>query len=228
MVHPCRYHKSKYCSSECYRLTKRPNVTMVCPQCGMTFTQWASKTDKCCSRVCADAFKTLPVVKKDSKELLSLLREFVSYDPETGILIWIKKQTGWKASIEPGTIVSFKRKDGYLQLTVRSKKILAHRAAWALHYGEWPKKHLDHINRIKTDNRISNLRLATRSQNHHNKAAKNNTGVSGVYKRKQRFHAQIGHNGKLYHVGSFPSVEEAAKARRRKARELGIEEFLPN
>ena len=180
----------------------------------------------CCSRSCADKFSILPIFDKDSPGLLELLREFLSYNPDTGLLTWIKKQTGRKATIEPGTVVSFLRKDGYLQLTVRSRKILAHRAAWALHYGEWPKKHLDHANGVRSDNRIGNLRLATRSQNQHNRAATNDTGVCGVYRRKNRFIAKITHEHIQYNIGSFLSIEDASDARLQKAKELGIYEFV--
>lgn len=222
-VHPCRYSKSKYCSQACYNATKNPNVSLVCPQCNKQFTQWASKVDVCCSRKCADLMMVLPRFARDSKELLEFAREHLSYNPETGLLIWIKKQPGRKASIEIGTVVSFVRPDGYLQLTLRSRKILAHRVAWALYYGEWPKEQLDHINRIRYDNRIANLRKASHSQNLHNVKARNNTGICGIYERNGRFVVRL----KRKHVGSFANIEEAIKARLQKAIEFGVEEFLP-
>lgn len=226
-VHPCRYNESKYCSQKCYKSLNKPNVTLTCPQCGKIFTQWASKMDVCCSRKCADKMRILPRFVRDSPELLALAKDHLSYNPDTGLLTWIKRQHGRKVTIEPGTIVSWVRPDGYLQLTLRSRKLLAHRVAWAIHYGAWPKKHLDHINRNKTDNRIINLRRATQAENCHNTRTRSETGVLGVYLRKTRYYAHIGHKGKQYYIGSFATVDEAAQARKQKAIELGVAEFLP-
>lgn len=83
---------------------------------------------------------------------------------------------------------------GYLALSVTVNKvsyqILMHRVVWFLHYGKWPSKHLDHINRVKTDNRIRNLRQATVSDNLKNQglSKRNTSGFKGVswsrFKRK--------------------------------------------
>lgn len=74
-------------------------------------------------------------------------------------------------------------RDGYLMLKIKGKKYLAHRLAWFLCYGYFPKSELDHINRIRTDNRIENLREATRMEQIINSKHPINkeTGVRGVY-----------------------------------------------
>lgn len=74
-------------------------------------------------------------------------------------------------------------KDGYLIIKVKSKQFKAHRIAWLLNYGHFPKSELDHINRNKLDNRIENLRESNRSEQNRNKDRKPNkeTGQIGIY-----------------------------------------------
>ncbi len=94
-------------------------------------------------------------------------------------------------------------KDGYLIIKVKGKQFKAHRIAWLLNYGAFPKNEIDHINRNKLDNRIENLRLADRTMQNNNKDLKPNklTGVVGIYidktnglKKKYTFK----HNNKTY------------------------------
>ena len=102
------------------------------------------------------------------------VRELFSYDPETGIITWAKRRFGVKLGSEAGT-----EHKGYKRVKVDSKLIMAHRLAWAIHYGEWPPEELDHVNRIRSDNRISNLREASHSDNMVNRAyPKGRSGVT--------------------------------------------------
>jgi hypothetical protein len=82
----------------------------------------------------------------------------------------------------------------------------------------WPEDQIDHINRIRTDNRISNLREVSHKQNHQNrsKSSHNTSGHSGVswYKQKSRWRAQITHNQKDIHLGLFTNLEDAIAARK--------------
>lgn len=77
-------------------------------------------------------------------------------------------------------------KDGYLIVKVKGKQFKAHRIVWLLHYGKFPEKEIDHINRVRTDNRIENLRECTRTENIHNSYIPINkdTGVRGIYQDK--------------------------------------------
>ena len=104
-------------------------------------------------------------------------------------------------------------KDGYLIVKVKGKQFKAHRIVWLLNYGELPNGEIDHINRNKTDNRIENLRIATREIQNQNKDFKpnKNTNVVGIYidntrglKKKYSFK----HNGKSFR---FYTLEEAIK-----------------
>lgn len=94
----------------------------------------------------------------------------------------------------------------------------AHRVLWALHYGDTPHQQIDHANGVPYDNRISNLRLATRSENAMNKMAscRNTSGAKGVYwrKRTQKWVPRITVSGKEVYLGVFNTFEEAVEARR--------------
>lgn len=74
-------------------------------------------------------------------------------------------------------------KDGYLIIKIKGKQIKAHRLAWFLYYGNFPNNELDHINRNRTDNRITNLREVSRKENLENTTKKINkdTKVIGIY-----------------------------------------------
>ena len=106
---------------------------------------------------------------------------------------------------------------GYLGICIGPKRWQAHRIAWALHYGAWPKDQIDHINGVKTDNRICNLREATNAQNGKNlKLSKaNKTGIAGVCwsERYQNYRAYIKVDHKQKYLGTFKTIESAAKAR---------------
>lgn len=79
-------------------------------------------------------------------------------------------------------------KDGYLIIKIKGKQFKAHRLAFLLYYGYFPKKEIDHINRIRTDNRILNLREVTRLENIKNitKKINKNTGEVGIYLDKTK------------------------------------------
>ncbi len=104
---------------------------------------------------------------------MSYIKEHFHFNADTG-LITRDDRANSNGSLD---------KDGYLILKVKSKQYKAHRIAWFLYYGVFPDKEIDHINRNRTDNRIANLRLATREDNILNSSQKPNdkTGVLGVY-----------------------------------------------
>ena len=106
---------------------------------------------------------------------------------------------------------------GYRVIRINNKLYKAHRLIWILYNGEIPAgMQIDHINQIKDDNRIENLRLATRYQNQHNKLKlRNNTsGYKGVYldKSRNKWRARIAVNKKVNNLGLFDTPEEASIA----------------
>lgn len=123
----------------------------------------------------------------------------LSYDPETGI---ITRRIDMK---EAGGI----NDEGYRRLRLHGLAIKAHHVAWMLFYKEWPPQELDHINRDRADNRIVNLRLATRSINVTNKVFENR----GIRKTASgRWSAQTRLGGKIKHLGTFDTAELASRA----------------
>lgn len=101
-----------------------------------------------------------------------------------------------------------------------SIQILMHRFVLGIPYGD--HRIVDHANGIKTDNRRSNLRVCTKSQNGYNQPQQrhNTTGFKGVTQSKGRFIAQIRHEGKRVHIGSFATPQEAYAAFCMVAKEL--------
>lgn len=106
---------------------------------------------------------------------------------------------------------------GYRVGGIFGKTYAAHRVIWVLVYGEWPSN-IDHINGVKTDNRIENLRDVPQKQNARNCAiSKNNkSGVMGVYwqKNRQTWNACIKVSSKTIHLGAFLDKADAVAARK--------------
>jgi HNH endonuclease/AP2 domain len=140
------------------------------------------------------------------------LRQLLDYDPETGIFRWRIARQGVRVGAAAGSLNG----RGYRQTQIDGQLYPAHRLAWLYVYGEWPTIDIDHINGIQGDNRLANLRLATKSQNRANaRRHKNNTsGYEGVYldRRNGRFLAQIGFNGHRKYLGLFDTPELAHQA----------------
>ncbi len=154
------------------------------------------------------------------------LKELLHYDPETGI--FTRKSKVGKYFV--GSVCGAKQIKGYIQVSVDGGNYLAHRLAWLYVYGNFPKNQIDHINRIKTDNSIKNLRDVDASTNHHNIGLRshNRSGFTGVVKDKRsgKWIVQIIYKNKRYYIGSFNDVNVAALARRKKEQELMQSELL--
>lgn len=142
------------------------------------------------------------------------VRELFNYDPFTGVLAWKKQPRG---RYKPSLVAGYRSKEGYLITSVDNKLRKNHRLAWAVAYGAWPKHEIDHINGDKSDNRIANLRDVAHKENVENLLTANSYSkgrVLGVswHVRIQKFHARIGVNGKLIHLGYYTTPEEAHQA----------------
>lgn len=141
------------------------------------------------------------------------LHELLSYEEDTGIFKWKKNRRGVKTNKNLGSDNGF----GYLRITVLGKSYYAHRLAWMYKYGEFPKYEIDHINGLKNDNRIKNLRDVTSETNAQNKVfAKSNSksqilGVS-FHKKAKKWQAHICVYKQRKYLGLFNNVEDAHKA----------------
>lgn len=150
------------------------------------------------------------------KEASSLVR----YSPESGLFESIN-----------GHKVIVPHHKGYLRIKHGAIDVLAHRLAWFMHYGKQPPPIIDHKNRIKSDNRIENLRAATDSENkcNRNKQKNNKSGHPGVHfiAQKCKWVAYIKKNSKRKHLGAFDSMEEALEVRQL-AEVMVFGDFAPN
>jgi hypothetical protein len=149
------------------------------------------------------------------------LKEVLDYNPDTGVFTW-KKTVNSHAVV--GSVAGNQDSSVYIRITIYKKKYAAHRLAFLYMTGEFPKHLVDHINQIKDDNRWTNLRQATVSQNNINsKKQKNNkSGYRGVYwvKKYQVWRVQIKYKSKYITLGSYTDIKEAAEVYKKKALEL--------
>jgi len=180
---------------------------------------------------------TLAGCLRAGKPDVEILREVVDYDPDTGGFQWKLRpadhfQTDQAAKrwngMHPGSKAGSLSPEGYLTITVARRNLKAHRVAWAIYYGSWPEGFLDHVNGVRSDNRICNLRQASRTENNRNaRLSKANTsGAKGVYwvTRKKRWQARIYVGKRLLSFGHFVEKADAIQAVRA-ARESHHGEF---
>ena len=140
---------------------------------------------------------------------------FLDYDPQTGKFSR-KLKTGPHSY--PGEEITHLNDEGYVVVTMMGARLRAHRIAWAWMTGKWPENDIDHINGDRTDNRFSNLRQATRSQNLQNSGLRptNKTGQTGVHfcHQRKKYVAQIRVNKATFPLGRFQTLEAAIAARK--------------
>lgn len=141
---------------------------------------------------------------------IEYLRSVFDYNKDTGDIFWKIKSGHARPGDKAGFVSS-----GYIQIGHFDKFYLAHRLAWAITYGIWPNQ-IDHINMDRGDNRLSNLREASISENNRNrkKQSNNTSGFKGVTwnKAANKFQAKITTNKKTKSLGYFRSAEEASLA----------------
>ena len=143
---------------------------------------------------------------------LDVIKTLLEYDPLSGLIRWrVDKGGGARKGDIAGGRNSHKKP--YIRIRVNGKGYLAHRIAWAIHYGYWPKQ-IDHINRVQHDNRICNLRQVSGAQNMQNTGPKrtSETGVKGVCLKRGRFVAFNFSKGGSGHIGYFSTLEDAKNA----------------
>jgi hypothetical protein len=149
------------------------------------------------------------------------LRRVLAYDPDTGVLTWKERLC---RSVPAGSVAgAIDPATGYLRIGVFGTVIYAHRIAWALYYGEWPRSILDHRDHCKTNNRIANLRLADNSKNQVNASRKRNaSGYRGVYWHPvcKKWFSSITEDGKTKHLGMFADPAEASAAYKEASRRI--------
>lgn len=142
------------------------------------------------------------------------LKECLHYD--AGFLYWKKSNCN---KIKVGQMAGGKSKSGYRRIHIFGKRYYEHHLVWMYHNGDLPKVQIDHINKIKDDNRIENLRLCpnNHSDNHQNMPIQSNntSGYTGITfdKCRNKWQAQIKINGKNIFLGRYENINDAIVAR---------------
>lgn len=138
------------------------------------------------------------------------LFEALHYDCDTGLMT--SKSRG-RNGLMAGCINGV----GYRVIRIDKRLYAAHRLAWLYQHGCWPTGVIDHVNGIRHDNRLINLRDVPKLQNHQNmKGAQKNSGTgllgASFSERRQHFIAQIAVDGKRRYLGAYPTAELAHQA----------------
>ena len=156
----------------------------------------------------------------------SELRKLLDYDPATGVLTWrvrpvemfpdLRACRSWNSrySVKPAGCINAL---GYSLIGINYHRLLGHRVAWAIHHGRWPEDQIDHINLIRGDNRIANLREADNALNSRNRTLHkcNTSGVAGVSWDRSRglWQAYINNNTGRISLGRFDDMRAAIAVR---------------
>ncbi len=136
--------------------------------------------------------------------LMNRLQELFEY--RDGLLFWRKSRKNW---IKPGQLAGSISSNGYINVRVDGRMMKAHRVIYAYHHGYYPE-FVDHINGVRSDNRIENLRSCTRIQNGQNQKCR--TEKRNTFEKKGRYGVALKVNKKQVHIGYFGSQEEASVA----------------
>lgn len=148
------------------------------------------------------------------------LKHLLEYDPDTGVFRRAVALRGCKIGEVAGAV----HNKGYIKIGVDHRRYFAHRLAWLYVHGTWPPEEVDHINRDCADNRMANLRLASKGQNKWNsrKHIDNAGNRKGAYFNKvlKKWEAKIMKDRKRYYLGLFDTEEQAHAAYVAKAKEL--------
>lgn len=151
------------------------------------------------------------------------LREQLSYDPEAGLFRWLVSRK--RGNVVAGKIAGCFNSKGAIRIGIDGKSYLAHRLAWFYMTRVWPSDQIDHRNLKPADNRWSNLRQATPSQNQAN-TRRHRPGLKGatLHKRTGKYQAQIKRDGFHVYLGLF-DTELAAHQAYARAAETTFGEF---
>lgn len=142
------------------------------------------------------------------------LKEWLTYDPNSGIFIWNKDTHG---KVKKGDIAGHLNGFGYITIKLLQINYRAHRLAFLYMTGHWPEMEVDHINQNKADNRWCNLRDVNRSTNCSNKSVQKNNQLGekniSMDRATGRYWVSITRQGIRKNIGGFMTSKEAIKVR---------------
>jgi hypothetical protein len=166
------------------------------------------------------------------------VRQLLDYDPSTGVLLWKERpESHFRGGANSASAYASMwnsrhagkkagcHKDGYISIGINRRVLKAHRVIWLMVHGEWPDGEIDHINHIRDDNRLENLRVVTRRDNqlNHPLRSNNTSGRVGVRrcKKTNKWVASIGTGPTYEHLGMFVDFDDASAAREKAERRWG-------
>lgn len=142
------------------------------------------------------------------------LKQLLHYEPQMGVFTWRVDRNHLARS---GCVAGSVNSCGYRHIWIDGRQYKASRLAWLYVHGAFPSGLIDHIDRVRTNDRISNLRIASRIENGQNLGVRKNnkSGFVGVswHKRTSKWTAQIAINGRKIYLGLFNTAKEASAAR---------------
>ena len=148
-----------------------------------------------------------------SKITQAELKKILHYDPDTGVFTWVVAA----GCVNAGDIAGGRKQNGYRYIKINGTLYLEHRLVWMFVYGYFPENDIDHINRVRDDNRISNLREVSQQCNSRNTGnpCDNTSGVKGVYfsKTRNKWQASIAVNQRRFFLGRYKNFDDAVLAR---------------
>jgi hypothetical protein len=161
------------------------------------------------------------------------LHKLFDYNPETGVLKWKSSRRGlpYGKGLEAGGLTG----RGYRVVSIDGQRYQATHLIWLFVYGKFPSETVDHINRLPDDNRLSNLRLASQTEQNYNQALRrdNTSGMAGVCFEQSRANrhkapwvARFWEEGKRIHLGCFWQKEDAIAARKRAEQQSNSSQFF--
>lgn len=158
----------------------------------------------------------MSVFKPNSELSQERLKEILAYNPETGLFHWKVARGRIYVGMQAGSLTP----EGYVRITIDRHRFMAHTLAWLDMTGEYISRGIDHRDTLRSNNKWTNLRRATQSQNNMNMKVRsdNALGVKCVQKKKgaisQPYFATIKVNGKQRQLGYCSTIEEAAESYR--------------
>ena len=140
------------------------------------------------------------------------LKSILHYNIDTGLFI---RKVSRGGNAVKGRVAGYKDVYGYIVIQINEKRYKAHRLAWFYMEGYWPEYQVDHINRVKSDNRWCNLRHITPSCNNKNRNVSkiSKSGVTGVIRERNKWRVRIKTPDSYKHIGCFDDLDEAVRAR---------------
>jgi hypothetical protein len=158
-------------------------------------------------------------VRRRPRPTRARLRALLHYDRETGEFLWLKRMN---PRVHAGHIAGTLTRDRYRVIAINGRPYRAHRLAWLYMTGQWCSRVIDHRDGDPSNNRWSNLRRATKSQNSANRRIPRNNawGLKGVSRHRGRWCATICRKGRRHYLGSFPTPQAAHAAYVKAARKL--------